>query len=209
MAKDRKRRGPRPKGEFEDKRRTLSTRITEETREHLEQARASTGRSLSQEIEFRLEQSFKSDQVLAEVLGGTRAFEIFRQLSLVAKDIEREMSEREVVGKWTDDFRVFAAVIGAWEGMLPALAPEPTQEMLSEDEMRSRPTKPTSQLPPETNALRHMLAHPGQAAKDTLAWDAYYADLYIWRLKLRARFPWEMFAPRTARSLRLMFGLPQ
>jgi hypothetical protein len=63
------RRGPKPKGgptelgdPFKDKRRTLSTRITEETRAKLDGAAANFGRSLSQEIEFRLDQSFKIEE---------------------------------------------------------------------------------------------------------------------------------------------------
>ena len=56
-----KRPGPRPRGPFADKRRTLTTRITERTRVGLEKAAAASDRSLSQEIEFRLEQTLQMD----------------------------------------------------------------------------------------------------------------------------------------------------
>jgi hypothetical protein len=56
-----RRRGPKPRGQFEDKRFTLTTRITESTRKRLEAAVANSGRSLSQEIELRLDQSFRDD----------------------------------------------------------------------------------------------------------------------------------------------------
>jgi hypothetical protein len=57
-SKTAKRRGPKPKGPFEDKRRTLTTRITESTRNKLDDAAKASGRSLSQEIEHRLGRSF-------------------------------------------------------------------------------------------------------------------------------------------------------
>jgi TraY domain len=50
--------GPKPRGPFKDKRRTITTRITEEIRAKLEAACAASGRSLSQEIELRLEIAF-------------------------------------------------------------------------------------------------------------------------------------------------------
>lgn len=42
----------------QDRRKTFTTRITAKTRALLEQAAAESGRSLSQEIELRLEKSF-------------------------------------------------------------------------------------------------------------------------------------------------------
>ncbi len=53
--------GPKPRGPFADKRRTLTTRITDRTRQRLEDAAAATDRSLSQEIEMRLERSFTEE----------------------------------------------------------------------------------------------------------------------------------------------------
>jgi hypothetical protein len=59
--------GTRPQGPFRDKRRTLTTRITDETRTKLDEAAAASGRSLAQEIELRLDRSF-TEGVLAESL---------------------------------------------------------------------------------------------------------------------------------------------
>lgn len=58
-----KRPGPRSRGPYTDKRRTLSTRITDETRAKLDDASKASGRSLSQEIELRLERSFWTDDL--------------------------------------------------------------------------------------------------------------------------------------------------
>jgi len=47
-------RGVKPRGPFANKKRALTTRITEETRAMLEADAEAAGRSLSQEIELRL-----------------------------------------------------------------------------------------------------------------------------------------------------------
>ena len=65
--------GARPRGPFEGKRKTLTTRITEKTRESLEKAAQEADRSLSQEIELRLEQSFLEDGFLGGPENATAA----------------------------------------------------------------------------------------------------------------------------------------
>lgn len=77
--------GPRPRGPFEDKCRVLTTRITETTRTALQAASEATGRSLSQEIEVRLEASFRADKearVFSDVFYGA---ELASLLELVGK----------------------------------------------------------------------------------------------------------------------------
>jgi hypothetical protein len=62
------RRGPKPQGPFEYKRRMLTTRITDDIRTKLDAAARDAGRSLSQEIEMRLEGSFQAKGQLREAL---------------------------------------------------------------------------------------------------------------------------------------------
>ena len=50
-----------------DKRKTVSTRMTPETRAKLDAASEQSGRSLAQEIELRLERSFLVDDVRAVI----------------------------------------------------------------------------------------------------------------------------------------------
>ena len=57
--------GPKPRGPFQDKRKTMTTRITESTRIRLDEAAQAADRSLSQEIEYRLVQSFETDNLVA------------------------------------------------------------------------------------------------------------------------------------------------
>ena len=53
--------GRKPRGEFKGKTATLTTRITPETRAALERAAEKSGRSLSQEVEHRLNDSIRRD----------------------------------------------------------------------------------------------------------------------------------------------------
>jgi len=57
-AAPKKKTGAKARGPYENKRAVLTTRITGKTRKALENAAAMSGRSLSQEIEHRLERSF-------------------------------------------------------------------------------------------------------------------------------------------------------
>jgi TraY domain len=63
--------GRKPKGEFAGKSAVFSTRIKPDTRKALENAKRQSGRSLSQEIEKRLVDSFREEKSGDQ---GTRAF---------------------------------------------------------------------------------------------------------------------------------------
>jgi hypothetical protein len=99
MAKTRRRPGPKPQGPFENKRRTLTTRITEDLRVKLERAAASTGRSLSQEIELRLHESIAADGAF----GSPRTAVIFKMLGSTSRLLEKDDA-------WLDDPEKFKSV---------------------------------------------------------------------------------------------------
>jgi hypothetical protein len=62
---------PRTKTRSDDgKRYPLNMRTTKETRERLERAAAASGRSLAQEVEYRLEKSFSEEDVFDRLIGG-------------------------------------------------------------------------------------------------------------------------------------------
>ncbi len=90
--KARRRPGPKPRGPYADQRRTITTRITEKTRHTLEKSAERRDRSLSQEIEFRLEQSFMKDEAdervrkavmegVYEMFGGEQRFSIMNMFA--------------------------------------------------------------------------------------------------------------------------------
>lgn len=102
--------GPKPKGPFADKRATLATRITDETRQKLDQAAAANGRSLSQEVEVRIEESFQ--------YGGPRTAELLRRL---AAQVETWPGGDE----WLDDPRGYQWVRDLWDAEIKAAEPRP------------------------------------------------------------------------------------
>ncbi len=85
--------GRPPRGEFKDKRAALMTRITPKTRAALERAAAKSGRSLSQEAEFRLDGSFANER---RHRPGLRALAM--AITMVAEYVERATGEG-----WQDD----------------------------------------------------------------------------------------------------------
>ncbi len=104
-----KRPGPRPRGPYADKRRTLTTRITDRTRKRLDKAAQATGRSLSQEIEFRLEQSFAEEktQSFVEAVAVRGVYDSFgrEDIFLVARLLSTaiQMIETRTGKIWMDD----------------------------------------------------------------------------------------------------------
>ena len=90
--------GPRPRGPFEGKRSTLTTRITVGTRKKLEDSARDAGRSLSQEIELRLDRSYAQEDELFARFGGKGQY---RWLLLLAATLQ--MVEEVTGAKWDKD----------------------------------------------------------------------------------------------------------
>ena len=85
--------GRKPRGEFKGKTATLTTRITTETRQALDNAIKKSGRSLSQEIENRLVGSLKRD-----VSGERHVRALGEAFMLMVQGVERATGHR-----WSDD----------------------------------------------------------------------------------------------------------
>jgi hypothetical protein len=93
-------RGPAPKGEFTGQSAVLSTRIRPETRAALEAAAKESGRSLSQEIEFRLRSTFLEDEKIVDVFGSKKNYAIMRMAASLAESM---MNARDRAADWTAD----------------------------------------------------------------------------------------------------------
>ncbi len=72
MAKQTRRTGRPPITPGQPKRSAFNTRLRAEIKKRLEFEAESAGRSLSEEIEIRLEQSFRDEDALIEAFGGGR-----------------------------------------------------------------------------------------------------------------------------------------
>ena len=110
--------GRPPLGPDEGKRSVLNARITTRLRANLEMAAAETGRSLSQEIEFRLEQSFLRETAQHEAFGGEHVDALMRVLGNAVRLIEATGGK-----KWQEDRETFTWVKATIEKLLDALGP--------------------------------------------------------------------------------------
>ncbi len=107
--------GARPRGPFEGKRKTLTTRITEKTRESLEKAAQEADRSLSQEIELRLEQSFLEDGFL----GGPENATAAKLVGPILQDVEARTGK-----SWREDKNTYYGAVAAVLAIMRVLGPE-------------------------------------------------------------------------------------
>ena len=123
----RKRPGRPPRGEYVDKRKTLSTRITSELRDRLDKSADESGRSLSQEIEFRLEQSFRDQKALYREFGGQENYNIMRFLALIP-----HFAEAMTRQPWREDRETFRIVMKAIEATFETGIPKEGFDMSEE-----------------------------------------------------------------------------
>jgi hypothetical protein len=101
------------------KRHALGIRTTKELKDLLQGEAVSSGRSLAQEIEFRLDQSFAEDRGL----GGLRTAAIFRKLAATAEFVAGRDE------KWLDDYEAFNTVVDFWWRDLMAMRPSEPEEV--------------------------------------------------------------------------------
>ena len=118
-AKPKKRRGRPALPPTEGKRVPLNMRTTLDTRAKLEKAAKESGRSLAQEIEFRLEQSFRDKAALIEAFGGRKTYDVLRVLGSVAAQIQTR------TGKTTADWKTGLAIGRAWKLLIHDWVPRP------------------------------------------------------------------------------------
>ncbi|WP_262272224.1 LuxR C-terminal-related transcriptional regulator [Microvirga yunnanensis] len=69
--------------EREGRRPPVSFRTTEAMRDRLERAASAAGRSITQEIEHRLEQSFHEEDLLSRYFGSDDAIELLKEIALI------------------------------------------------------------------------------------------------------------------------------
>lgn len=86
--------------EREGKRSTLSVRLTPEGRARLDKAASASGRSLAQEVEMRLENSFAQDVLMETIFGGNlHSRNVMHACATAMRRIEMVREAR-----WVDDY---------------------------------------------------------------------------------------------------------
>lgn len=98
------------------KRTTLSLRATPDLLARLDAAIAANGRSLAQELENRVEQTFQAE----DALGGSRTAPILRAMADMIKHAEAKTGE-----SWLDDYATWQVVSRAVVRTLNSWEPEP------------------------------------------------------------------------------------
>jgi hypothetical protein len=106
-----------PKGE--GKRHAIGLRATADLRRKLEEGARQSGRSLSQEAELRLENSFRDDDRITESFGGDLTFKIMRALAAVVPVMNSLRG-----ADWLSDPVVFDDVVRQWGLALSKLRPQ-------------------------------------------------------------------------------------
>jgi hypothetical protein len=128
--------GRKPRGEFKGKTATITTRITPKTRADLERAAQKSGRSLSQEIEHRLDVSMRRDREHARKRH-VRA--LAEAVALVTERVEGATEKR-----WLDDTFTGDALRHALEFLVFHFAPHGAPEVPAKVEAAAAKVPPAS-----------------------------------------------------------------
>ena len=148
-----------------DRRKTTSTRITPETRGQIEEAAAQSGRSLAQEIEFRLEWSLQQEADS----GGRQLHGLLRLLIGAAEIIQARTGKSA-----SDDWETGVAVRHACKRLIHDWLPRPPAEWIAEMERLSDdiPDAPVPPKPPKEPIRGGLLVPRAPEEK----WEAYEAE---------------------------------
>ena len=187
MARSEKSRKPKPSRRV-DRRKTTSTRIRPEVRSLLEQAASQSHRSLAQEIELRLEQSFLDEEARDREWGGKRLHGLFRMMAGAFEIVEESRAKA-----CTADWGTFSAVKDAWELLLfTSLAPK---DQPYGDHLEAIGGPPEDfEMPPDPTPPKHPMADrwvlapsASESAKKLAAYEkkcwAYEKECVRWRNK--------------------------
>jgi Arc-like DNA binding domain len=110
---------PKSKRVLPGKRYPLNMRTTKELRDKIEEAAMASGRSLVQEVEFRLERSFRQQEIERELKNELQA--------------QGESLRAELVGQMRKMFEAFQRARGLTDEQIAAAAQRPLQFDLAQD----------------------------------------------------------------------------
>jgi hypothetical protein len=121
-----RKRGGQPKPAEERKRNNLTFRARDQLKADLEAAAEYSGRSVSEEIEYRLQRSFVEDAQIADTFGDRRTYRVFQ----ICANATRVLFNPDDTSKsWLDDSRLFDSVVETVNRILGALRPREVAEL--------------------------------------------------------------------------------
>jgi TraY domain len=115
--------GRRPKGEYPEKKRVFASRIREDTWEMLQRAAAKSGRSLSQEFEFRLRRSLDDDEKIESAFGDLKTFGLMK---LAAQAVKSMCDLNNLKVHWTGNVTAFDEALEVITRTLKGFRPQVT-----------------------------------------------------------------------------------
>ena len=149
------------------KRVPLNMRTTRETREKLEKSAAGSGRSLVQEVEYRVEQSFLDEEARDREWGGNKLRGLFRMMVGAAEIIQARTGKSA-----SDNWKTGIAVGSAWKRLIHDWLPRPPAKLIAEME-RLSDNIPDAPERPEMPARGGLLVSRASEEK----WEAYREEL--------------------------------
>ena len=115
-------RGRRPRGEYPEKKRVFASRIREDTWQMLQQAAATSGRSISQEFEHRLRRGLDEDKWIEDGFGDRRTCAVMKMAAMAAVN-SAMLNPKASKAHWTSNVEAFDRALDAIMGVLKAFRP--------------------------------------------------------------------------------------
>ncbi len=153
---------------------SMAFRPTPDVRRKLEEAAAESGRSMSQEMQSRLEHSLQDQDAREREMGGRELLALFRMLGAVAEVIEERTGK-----KWSEDWDTGLAVQVAWKALIGRAMPLPSSEyhraVNIQDEFPPLPTLPELPKRPSKSGLvpqSRLYKNEAEYQADLARWEA-------------------------------------
>ena len=124
-------RGRPPSGEYPEKKRVFASRIREDTWKLLQQAAATSGRSISQEFEHRLRRGLDEDKAIENDFGDRRTLAVMKMAAMAAVNSAR-LNPIHSKMHWTSNAQAFDRALNAIVEVLKAFRPyEPKDAVMT------------------------------------------------------------------------------
>jgi hypothetical protein len=147
MAQQKKRKPGRPtESPTGPKRVALSMRTTQAVRDRLDAARSESGRSLAQEVEFRLGRTIDIDDAMEREFGSVQTQTIFRAMASALARVESKTGK-----PWNTDWDTGAAVANSWRNIVKEYMPDIPEDLRADSDSVGpgvAPSKPVTKYKP-------------------------------------------------------------
>src|SRR4051812_3657198 len=121
-------RGRRPRGEYPEKKRVFASRVREDTWAMLQWTAAKSGRSVSQEFEFRLRRGLDEDEKIESAFGDLKTYGLMK---LAAQAVRSMCDLKNLKVHWTADVAAFDDALEAITRTLRGFRPMTATDLVT------------------------------------------------------------------------------